>query len=139
MLIAIFHSFPFLLKGLFVTIEVALIVVSSSLVLGVTLGAGVTYGPPPIRIAVRLFSDVIRGIPILVLIFFVYYGVPVTGLKVNSFAAGVSALVLFSTVDVAFGLRMLARLARRSSIWWILGSAAWGGLSTALLAFLVRS
>ena len=38
--------------------------------------------------------------------------------------------------DVAVGLRMLARLARRSSVWWILGSAAWGGLSTALLAFL---
>ena len=50
-----------------------------------------------------------------------------------------AALVVFSTADVAFGLRMLARLARRSSVWWILGSAAWGGLSTALLAFLVRS
>ena len=47
--------------------------------------------------------------------------------------------MVFSTADVAFGLRMLARLARRSSVWWILGSAAWGGLSTALLAFLVRS
>jgi hypothetical protein len=50
-----------------------------------------------------------------------------------------AALVVFSTADVAFGLRMLARLARRSSVWWILGSAAWGGLATALLAFLMRS
>ena len=50
-----------------------------------------------------------------------------------------AALVGFSTADVAFGVRMLARLARRSSVWWIRGSAAWGGLSTALLAFLVRS
>jgi hypothetical protein len=53
--------------------------------------------------------------------------------------AWMAALVVFSTADVAVGLRMLARLARRSSIWWVLGSAAWGGLSTALLAFLLRS
>ncbi len=50
-----------------------------------------------------------------------------------------AALLVFSTADVAFGLRMLARLARRSAVWWILGSAAWGGLATALLAFLMRS
>ena len=37
-----------------------------------------------------------------------------------------AALLVFSTADVAFGLRMLARLARRASIWWMLGSAAWG-------------
>ena len=50
-----------------------------------------------------------------------------------------AALLVFSTADVAFGLRMLARLARRSSVWWMLGSAAWGGLATVLLAFLMRS
>lgn len=50
-----------------------------------------------------------------------------------------AALLVFSTVDVAFGLRMLARLARRASVWWVMGSAAWGALSTALLAFLLRT
>jgi hypothetical protein len=50
-----------------------------------------------------------------------------------------AALVVFSTADVAFGLRMLARLARRASAWWMLGSAAWGALATALLALLLRS
>ncbi len=49
-----------------------------------------------------------------------------------------AALLVFSTADVAFGLRMLARLARRSPVWWVLGSAGWGALSTALLAFLLR-
>jgi hypothetical protein len=50
-----------------------------------------------------------------------------------------AALLVFSTADVALGLRMLVRLARRAPIWWVLGSAAWGALSTALLAFLLRS
>jgi polar amino acid transport system permease protein len=100
MLFAIFSALPSLWKGLLVTIEVALIVVASSLCMGVVMGVAVTYGPWPLRILVRIFSDVIRGIPILVLIFFVYYGVPVTGLKINNFVAGVSALVLFSTAQV---------------------------------------
>jgi len=53
--------------------------------------------------------------------------------------AWMSALVLFSTVDVALGLRVLARLARRGAAWWVLGSAAWGALSVVLLGFLLRS
>lgn len=50
-----------------------------------------------------------------------------------------TALVLFSTVDVGLGLRVLARLARRSAAWWVLGSAAWGALSVVLLGILLRS
>jgi hypothetical protein len=53
--------------------------------------------------------------------------------------AWMSGLVLFSTLDVALGLRVLARLARRGAAWWVLGSAAWGALSVALLGFLLRS
>jgi hypothetical protein len=50
-----------------------------------------------------------------------------------------AGLVVFSTADVALGLRLLARLARRSPVWWVLGSAAWGLLATALLAVLLRT
>ncbi len=53
--------------------------------------------------------------------------------------AWMAALLVLSTANVAFGLRGLARLARRSPVWWVLGSAAWGGLSTALSALLLRS
>jgi polar amino acid transport system permease protein len=100
MLMAIINSLPSIWVGLLVTIEVSLIVVITSLSMGVVMGVAVTYGPWPLRFLVRIFSDVIRGIPVLVLIFFVYYGVPVIGLKMNSFAAATSALVLFSTAQV---------------------------------------
>ena len=100
MLATLFGSMPFLWKGLFVTVEVAVIVVGLSLVAGLLLGVIVTYGPLPARLVIHLFSDVIRGIPVLVLIFFVYYGLPVTGLNLSSFVAGTLALVLFSTAQV---------------------------------------
>ncbi len=50
-----------------------------------------------------------------------------------------AGLVLLSTLDVALGLRTLARLRRRAAAWWLLGSAAWGLLSTALLGILLRA
>ena len=51
-----------------------------------------------------------------------------------------SALVVMSTLDVALGLRtlVLLRLRRRLAWIWMVGTAAWGLLSTALLGFLVR-
>jgi polar amino acid transport system permease protein len=97
---SIFSSMPFLWRGLFVTIEVSVLVISLSLVAGLLLGVIVTYGPLPARVLIRLFSDVIRGIPILVLIFAVYYGLPITGLNLNNFTSAVIALALFSTAQI---------------------------------------
>ena len=43
------------------------------------LGVALVYGPAPLRWLVRGYSDIIRGIPVLVLIFAVYYGLPALG------------------------------------------------------------
>ena len=54
--------------------------------------------------------------------------------------AWMAGLLVLSTVDVAMGLRTMARLRmRRRTAWvWVAGTAGWGVLSTALVAFLVR-
>ena len=55
----------------------------------------------PLRWPVRVFSDIIRGIPILVLIFFVYYGLPAARAEPQQpSAAAVLALTLFKTAQV---------------------------------------
>ncbi len=96
----IFASMPFLWRGLFVTIEVSVLVIVISLAGGLILGVAVTYGPLPARIAIRLFSDIIRGIPILVLIFAVYYGLPMVGLNLNNFVSAIIALAMFATAQI---------------------------------------
>ena len=100
MLDAMIYAMPFLVEGLRVSIEVSLLTVSISLVAGLILGVVLIYGSLPVRLIVRLFSDTIRGIPILVLIFFVYYGFPAIGINFNSFWAAVTALTLFKTAQV---------------------------------------
>jgi polar amino acid transport system permease protein len=100
MIDAIIYAFPYLMNGLGVTLLVSLIVVVLSLIAGVLLGLGLIYGPLPLRWLIRLLTDCIRGIPILVLIFAVYYGLPPLGLNLNSFWAAVLALTLFKTAQV---------------------------------------
>lgn len=93
-------SLPFLWQGLIVTIEVSFLVVLISLVLGLVLGVGITFGPRWLYWPIRLYSDFIRGVPVLVLIFFVYYGLPALGLNLDNFTAAVAALTAFKTSHV---------------------------------------
>jgi len=95
------YSLPFLLKGTVVTLVVSALVASCSLVLGVLLGTLVCYGPTPLRWTIRLYCDIIRGIPVPVLIFTVYYGLPLLlGFPINNFVDAVFALTVFTTAQV---------------------------------------
>lgn len=107
------YAIPFLLDGFAITLIVSALVVAISLVLGVALGVALTFARPIYTWPIRVFSDVIRGIPILVLIFFCYYGLPLllqegfsrvgvnTGsIDFGSFWAAILALSLFSTAQV---------------------------------------
>jgi polar amino acid transport system permease protein len=100
MLAKMLYSLQFLGHGLLITLATSGLVVALALVVGLVFGAGVTYGPWFIAWPIRLFSDVIRGIPILVLIFFVYYGLPAVHVNLATFTAAVFALTLFSTAQV---------------------------------------
>jgi polar amino acid transport system permease protein len=105
MLAAILYAIPFLTTGLLVTLLVSLLTVVLSLVAGGLLGLVLVYGPTPLRWLVRGFSDIVRGIPILVLIFFIYYGLPITGLNLQPFSAAVLALTVFKTAQVIENVR----------------------------------
>ena len=96
----IVQSLPFVTKGLAITLQVSALVVSLSLVAGVLLGVALSYGPLPVRLLVRAYSDVIRGIPVLILIFAVYYGLPALKVNLSNLTAAVAALTMFTTAQV---------------------------------------
>jgi hypothetical protein len=49
-----------------------------------------------------------------------------------------AGLLVLSMLDVGMGLRTLARLRRRAARLWIAATAAWGLLSTLVVAFLLH-
>ena len=95
-----FNSLPFLWQGLLVTLHVSALVVVIALGCGVLLGLGLSFGPRWTAWPVRIYSDVIRGLPLLVLIFSIYYMLPLTGWNVSNFWAAVTALAAFQTAHV---------------------------------------
>ncbi len=94
------QSLPFLWEGLLVTLRVSALVVVFSLVGGILLGIGIVYGPRWLYWPIRLYSDVFRGIPLLVLIFFIYYALPLFGINFTNFASVVVALSTFETAHI---------------------------------------
>jgi polar amino acid transport system permease protein len=101
MITVMLNALPFLGHGLMITLEVSLIVVALALVAGVVLGVGLSYGPRLVAWPIRLVSDFVRGVPILVLIFAIFYMLPLTGWKVSNFWSAVVALTVFETMHVA--------------------------------------
>jgi len=67
------QSLPFLWQGLLVTLHVSALVVLLSLAAGILLGVTLVYGPSWIYWPIRMYSDFLRGIPLLVLIFFLVF------------------------------------------------------------------
>jgi polar amino acid transport system permease protein len=59
------------------------------------------YGPAPLRLAMRVYIDVFRSIPLLVLLVLVYYALPFVGIRLSSFAAATAALSLVSCAYTA--------------------------------------
>ncbi len=87
---------PALLRGLVVTIEVSVISLVFSLIIGF-LGAAVRLQKVPIvSHVVTGYIEFIRNTPLLVQIFFIFYGLPVLGLKMNLFWSGVVALTVWA-------------------------------------------
>lgn len=89
-------SLPLLLAGLWVTIQLG----AASIVAGLVLGLGVAllrmYGPRPVAVIAKIYIDIFRSIPILVLLILVYYALPFVGLRLTSFWAAWTALTLVS-------------------------------------------
>ncbi|MEO0703900.1 MAG: amino acid ABC transporter permease [Pseudomonadota bacterium] len=88
-------NLKFLLGGAWLTVVISVISITFSVILGMIVSLGALSDNRILRGANRVYVEVFRSIPILVMILWVYYGLPVIlGVSLNPFAAGVVALVL---------------------------------------------
>jgi polar amino acid transport system permease protein len=64
---------PFLPKGIFYTLMVTLLGSLSAIVVGFLVGLGKLYLGPLARTVLSIYTEVLRGVPLLVLLFYIYY------------------------------------------------------------------
>lgn len=89
-----------ILSGLGITVAISLLAIVAGSVLGVLVGLSLTYGNRWLRLAVRTYTDIIRGTPVLVLVLASYYVSSAVGVNLDPFSAGVLALAVFCSSHV---------------------------------------
>jgi polar amino acid transport system permease protein len=93
-------NFHLLLVGLATTLQAAVLVVVAGSVLGTFIGLGLLYGPAWLRALLRAYVDLLRGLPLLVQIFVIYYVPEEFDITVNQFNALVVSLSLFAGAHI---------------------------------------
>lgn len=96
---------PVLLRGLLVTLELTVCALVLSLALGLVWVAMGRAQSAPLRWVARTVITVVRGIPIIVQLFFIYFVLPDWGLDLPPFLAGVLGLGLAYSVYQAENIR----------------------------------
>ena len=94
------QTLPFLVDGLLTTLLVSACVIVLSLIVGLPLGCVLAFGPLWARVPIRLYADFVRGVPILVLLYFVYYGLPAIKVNLPSLLAAIVALTAFKSAQI---------------------------------------
>lgn len=88
-------NLAFLAQGLWATIAISLVTIAISVVLGVLVAMAALSKRKELRAFNRAYVEVFRAIPTLVLLLWIYYGLPVVlGLQFGVFVAGVITLAL---------------------------------------------
>lgn len=86
-------SLPSLLKGLSVTMEITAISLALAVVLGLSFGLMAISTSKVAKTVSRIYVDIIRGTPLIVQAFFIYFGLTsALHFKMGAFTAGVISI-----------------------------------------------
>lgn len=94
-------ALPLLLEGLGITVLLGAVSIVAGFVSGLLMALLRLYGPLPLRVLARVYIDVFRSIPLLVLLVLVYYALPFVGIRLSSFTAAATALSMVSCAYTA--------------------------------------
>ncbi|MEQ1943790.1 amino acid ABC transporter permease [Mesorhizobium sp. VNQ89] len=86
------RAFPILLRGLGMTLMLG----ATAIVFGSLLGVGIAlmrlFAAKPLRLLAIAYTDLMRSLPVLVVLILIYYALPFAGIVLSSFAAAAIAL-----------------------------------------------
>lgn len=124
-------ALPRLLEGAMITVQVAVLSFVLSLLLATALTVVRNLEIRPINAVIAVYISFIRGTPVLIQIFLAFYVLPIVGIDLPAFAAGILAVTLNSaayTMEILRGglasvphgqLEAARALGLRSSAVWL--------------------
>ncbi|MEN2991560.1 amino acid ABC transporter permease [Tistrella sp. BH-R2-4] len=85
---------PILLQGAWLTVAVTVLSLALATLLGLLWALLRTSGVAALAVPTRVLVEFVRGIPILVILFYLYFVMPEIGVDLTAFQAGVIGLAL---------------------------------------------
>lgn len=84
--------FDALMYGLWRTVQIAVISIFFGTVIGILGAIGRSFGPRSVSYPIAAYVELIRNTPLLIQLYFVFFTMPLIGLKLDSNAAAILAL-----------------------------------------------
>lgn len=88
----ILDRWPEFLYGAARTMELTASSAAIGFVIGIAGALGRSFGPRPVRKAIGVYVEIIRNTPLLVQLYFVFFSLPLLGLRLSSDQAAILAL-----------------------------------------------
>lgn len=105
-LFAVFlESYPQLLEGLWITVSLTVVTSITGTILGIFLSLGKVYGNKFVSNITTVFIGIIRGTPLLVQLFIIYFGLPPYGINISALTAAFISFTINSGAYQAEYLR----------------------------------
>ena len=95
------ETLPMLLLGLTTTLKLGLASIVIGLFFGLLLALNRLYAPAIARVITKVYINVFRSIPLLVLLIVIFYALPFVGISLSPFTAAVTALIIVSSAYTA--------------------------------------
>jgi polar amino acid transport system permease protein len=89
---ALYKAIPALFWGATVTLRVTVLSIVIGLLIGIVAGLARVWPNTFLRTVASAYIELVRGTPLLVQIFLVYFGLPALGLNLDPFVAGIIAM-----------------------------------------------
>lgn len=98
----VIRSFPLLLMGAGITVQITALSVGFGLLIGMFAGVARLSNIRSLRLVAGIYVDFIRGTPLLVQIFMIYFAMPIVlGTRIDPFVAAITACSINSGAYVA--------------------------------------
>lgn len=85
---------PVLLRGAVITVELSVVAMALAIVAGLVVVLLRLYAPQPISWLAKAYTEMIRGTPLLIQLYLLYYALPQIGIRLNAFTAAILGLGL---------------------------------------------
>ena len=90
------HALPSLARGLGTTFAIAIASMILAVAIGFVVGVVRSQAPRAIDLPILAAIEFLRGIPLLVLMYFLFFGLPQLGLHTSNNGAAIAALCLYA-------------------------------------------